>query len=847
MLRDSGAAARADDCAPASTTRRVRRTAAKSRTAKKPEPVIIPCYEASCGTRPRKLPQVENGVITPNKSQHASRRALGAAMHALLTKPTGSGKSIDILTQALCDLEDTGRKQIVTYSLTDIASGFGGPGCKEPKKIRIPGRGVLTWTPIHASDQTIETIIDFLRKPSKRPADRMLICTHLALVLAHEEMLKRGYERPFKGCSLYIDECHHISWDLSSGTPVLNGLGKIVEHYCTYKLGKLLLATATFMRPDGQILPPQFRELFVTYELPMHEHLASMVHLKGIRFHFVMASAVDAVRMIIGNDPERPTLMWIPNNVVGDAKAAYVKKLIDATPKSIRDRLYDFTDDEKVPELRERFHALKWDSVEYPRLGIALRRLLEGVDYPMASRGIILGLRGVRDIIQMVGRFIRDCEGKSHADIYIVVDPPSEDEADIVEHLENNLSAVMIAMVAGWQYGPPRKPRNKADREAGRILSNPEATDLVMRAVARAVARHADGEPDQLKAGMHEAMRRLAEDRPDLAALTTSAVRSRFVDDVNERMSGPAAEAEKKLKYKLPGLKGARELTGLTLTPEQSLARNITIMGFACGATSMKMLREGLYRNGRIDLSLDDIREAFIRSWEGTGSIPHQRTASSVSIQGVDFRWTSLERYLRTHFNSSLGKLKHELLGYCRGSFHPTRHQVAQEAARYIQRHGTRPSANSGQFGDSHITWRTANRHMNSEGTSVSAICNEHFGPLYFTYSEWRAYVLSTSVPGYDLLSSKGYFSASRAGLLDVRCPADPQRMYERTGDWLGWNFRKKRGSSMPLAKLTESDIPTVRRRLANGDSMRSIAGTYGVSPTVICNIKRGRNWAHVS
>ena len=46
-----------------------------------------------------------------------------------------------------------------------------------------------------------------------------------------------------------------------------------------------------------------------------------------------------------------------------------------------------------------------------------------------------------------------------------------------------------------------------------------------------------------------------------------------------------------------------------------------------------------------------------------------------------------------------------------------------------------------------------------------------------------------------------------------------------------------------PGAKLTEADVAEIRRRLAAGDSQRSIAEKFGVSAANISHIKRGKLW----
>lgn len=53
-------------------------------------------------------------------------------------------------------------------------------------------------------------------------------------------------------------------------------------------------------------------------------------------------------------------------------------------------------------------------------------------------------------------------------------------------------------------------------------------------------------------------------------------------------------------------------------------------------------------------------------------------------------------------------------------------------------------------------------------------------------------------------------------------------------------------GSRAPNAKLTESDIPRIRRRLAAGEFASSLGREYGVAKKQILEIKHGRTWKHV-
>ena len=54
------------------------------------------------------------------------------------------------------------------------------------------------------------------------------------------------------------------------------------------------------------------------------------------------------------------------------------------------------------------------------------------------------------------------------------------------------------------------------------------------------------------------------------------------------------------------------------------------------------------------------------------------------------------------------------------------------------------------------------------------------------------------------------------------------------------------RGSAHKCSKLQESDIPKIRKALCDGRKPAHIGAEFGVSRTVISNIRHGHSWAHV-
>jgi hypothetical protein len=57
---------------------------------------------------------------------------------------------------------------------------------------------------------------------------------------------------------------------------------------------------------------------------------------------------------------------------------------------------------------------------------------------------------------------------------------------------------------------------------------------------------------------------------------------------------------------------------------------------------------------------------------------------------------------------------------------------------------------------------------------------------------------------------------------------------------------RQRKGSRVPNSKLTEKDIPVIRRLIKEGWSQPEIAVQFGVTPSLIWYIKHKKIWSHV-
>lgn len=57
---------------------------------------------------------------------------------------------------------------------------------------------------------------------------------------------------------------------------------------------------------------------------------------------------------------------------------------------------------------------------------------------------------------------------------------------------------------------------------------------------------------------------------------------------------------------------------------------------------------------------------------------------------------------------------------------------------------------------------------------------------------------------------------------------------------------RQLKGQDNPRAKLKDSDVLEIARRLDSGEKVSAIAAVYPVTPSVVSSIKKRRSWKHL-
>jgi len=402
-----------------------------------------------------------------------------------LTAPTGSGKSFLIMALASADLtRDPKAKVVIAVPQVIIGESFKSKTIHTGKRtyrfavdhVLLDGKG------------TVARLVDFLLSaPGSTPASRTIVCTHATLVAVQKRVLELKQKRnPWEDVSLYIDEMHHSDASEDDAEAVAdrkvgNQLGRLVSYWVEHKLGHLLLATATPLRADPRepLVPPSRADDFVPFEYEWADYIASMQHLRKIIFRFIIGEPEAALRTLFVEGQEK-TIVYLPHvsspttqdrggkaetlqsfmDAIGPAKGSDAWtttlrcKAGSGKAKSLR--CVDMVTVAGRAERRDLFlEAI--EQKQCPDVMFALNIGKEGFDWPPVARSFVVGERAsMVDVLQMIGRLLRDVEGKSEIEFTMVL--PGGGAADDVEqvcgYLKKILATLLIADFLRPSVGP---------------------------------------------------------------------------------------------------------------------------------------------------------------------------------------------------------------------------------------------------------------------------------------------------------------------------------------------------------------------------------------------------------
>ena len=428
---------------------------------------------------------------------------------SIINAPTGSGKStmISLLGSAKL-LKDKNLKLIIAVPQTIIGKGF------TKKNILLPGDIPVDWDPgvqlCDKSNKNIDSIISWIKapvfKPDERFQERILVCTHASLTLAFARMTSIERDQYWKDILVVVDEAHHVSiQETEDELTITNKLGDIINYIHNTKdnNNQAILITATFFRGDSKsLLSNDIEECSKRYNLPFDIYISQMNYFESFSYDFVI-DAVDYTKNIkecvdnLDATNHKKLVIYIPtrNTAFAFDKDAEVTEILQAlmdskgaTNKFVdKNGLIHLTNNEgldyKVLDLvTEQNQSKSKKFFQKPVLNqnsdsldciITLNMFKEGADWEYADGMIITGKRNsLTDVIQMVGRLLRDKPGKKTVRVLHMLQYSIGNELndDLEGNLNDYLKSIAISLLMEEVFQPIKIVVNK-DSKSGKSSS----------------------------------------------------------------------------------------------------------------------------------------------------------------------------------------------------------------------------------------------------------------------------------------------------------------------------------------------------------------------------------------
>lgn len=394
------------------------------------------------------------------------------AQYLLLKAPPASGKSRALMFLGLDKLHRQGlRKVIVAVPEMSIGASF--------RDTNLTDHGFFAdWRVPPSYNLCIPggepaKVATFVRFMSDAEA-QILVCTHATLRFAYQQLSPAD----FNDTLLAIDEFHHTSADGE------NRLGELIDAVMAGSSAHIIAMTGSYFRGDAvPILLPEDEAKFTQVTYSYYEQLNGYTYLKslGIGYHFYTGRYLDALHEVL--DTSKKTIIHIPNvNSVESTKDKYseVDHILDVIGQTVakdmntgiitvRDKtgrllkVADLVDDNPL-RIEVQKYLREVSKPEDVDIIIALGMAKEGFDWPYCEHVLTVGYRSsLTEIIQIIGRATRDCEGKTHAQFTNLIARPDAEDDDVKVSVNNMLKAITVSLLMEQVLAPAVnfKPRSR--------------------------------------------------------------------------------------------------------------------------------------------------------------------------------------------------------------------------------------------------------------------------------------------------------------------------------------------------------------------------------------------------
>ena len=383
----------------------------------------------------------------------------------LIKAPPASGKSRALMFIALDKLAHQGMKRVVVA----VPEKSIGRSFKNTKL--MPYGFFADWTVapyFNLTDVSNEKdkkmrFIEFFRQKSAK----VLVCAHATLRNAMKEL----DDEEFNDTLLAIDEFHHTSADANSN------LGDVVRRVMNNSTGHIIAMTGSYFRGDGiPVLRAEDEARFYPVTYNYYEQLNGYKFLKNLvlGYHFYHGSYLDHLAEVL--DTTKKTIIHIPSvnsrastglskytetseiiKIIGEIvfkdynNGIYTVKTADGRLLKVADLVEDSSKERNLVQ----GYLQKMKKRDDMDIIIALGTAKEGFDWQWCEMCLTIGVRGsLTEVIQIIGRCTRDCEGKDTARFVNMIAMPDAEQADVKVAVNDFLKAITASLLMEQVMAP---------------------------------------------------------------------------------------------------------------------------------------------------------------------------------------------------------------------------------------------------------------------------------------------------------------------------------------------------------------------------------------------------------
>lgn len=404
--------------------------------------------------------------------------------YLLVKAPPASGKSRAMMFVALYKMQHQSiRKTIVSVPEKTIGGSFQNTKLKEFGF--FADWTVAPYYNLCGGDNESNKIGRF-KEFLQDNAAKILVCTHSTLRYAFKDL----DDECFNNVLIGIDEFHHTSADADSG------LGDIVRRLIANTNAHILAMTGSYFRGDGvPVLRAEDEARFHPVTYNYYQQLNGYQYLKNlaIGYKFYQGNYLDAISEVL--DTTKKTIIHIPSvnsrASTGLGKHTEVDEIIKRigtvrytdysttikyvlTPDGRELKIGNLVEDALAERDTLQRYLRNIRKKEDMDIIIALGTAKEGFDWKWCEHCLTIGVRGsLTEIVQIIGRCTRDCEGKETAQFTNLIAMPNAKQDDVTVAVNDLLKAITASllmeqvMAPSWKFKTAKEAKEGAEGGEG--------------------------------------------------------------------------------------------------------------------------------------------------------------------------------------------------------------------------------------------------------------------------------------------------------------------------------------------------------------------------------------------